>query len=281
MVNGNVDIIMNVQNESVETLEKSDGIKVFPKRLNRTEYIGFNTYDWCETPELQNPKVRQALNYAVDVNTIIETIMGGYGERVSNLWRSDYDGFDEKLSKYYSYDPEKAKKLLAEAGYADGFDLTLMTDVDNHAKAQEVTEAVGSYLEDIGINVKVKVLDDTTAYAIIVNGQSAKKCPGMFDWNWGTKPGLYESTLTGVLSSEGMSSYNKIEGYDELIEKLLAETTEKGRAPYIKEIQEMMVENPACLYLFRLYDIYAVSERIQWEPEAHYAMLVKEMKITK
>ncbi|MFR8518804.1 MAG: hypothetical protein ACLVC2_13090, partial [Emergencia timonensis] len=78
-----------------------------------------------------------------------------------------------------------------------------------------------------------------------------------------------------------MSSYNKIEGYDELIEKLLAETTEKGRAPYIKEIQEMMVENPACLYLFRLYDIYAVSERIQWEPEAHYAMLVKEMKITK
>ena len=123
MVNGNVDIIMNVQNESVETLEKSDGIKVFPKRLNRTEYIGFNTYDWCETPELQNPKVRQALNYAVDVDTIIETIMGGYGERVSNLWRSDYDGFDEKLSKYYSYDPEKAKKLLAEAGYADGFDL--------------------------------------------------------------------------------------------------------------------------------------------------------------
>lgn len=281
MVNGNVDIIMNVQNESVETLEKSDGIKVFPKKLNRTEYIGFNTYDWCETPELKDPKVRQALNYAVDVDTIIETVMGGYGERVSNLWRTDYDGFDEALSKYYSYDPEKAKKLLAEAGYADGFDLTLMTDVDNHAKAQEVTEAVGSYLEAIGIDVEVQVLDDTTAYAIIVNGQSAKKCPGMFDWNWGTKPGLYESTLTGVLSSEGMSSYNKIEGYDQLIEKLLAETTAEGRAPYIKEIQEMMVENPACLYLFRLYDIYAVSERVQWEPEDHYAMLASDMKIVK
>ena len=56
-----------------------------------------------------------------------------------------------------------------------------MTDVDNHAKAQEVTEAVGSYLKDIGINVEVKVLDDTTAYAIIVNGQKAEKCPGMFD----------------------------------------------------------------------------------------------------
>lgn len=281
MVNGNVDVIMNVQNESIETLEKSKDIKVFPKKLNRTEYMGFNTYDWCETPELKDPKVRQAINYAVDVDTIIEKIMGGYGERVSNLWRSDYDGFDKDLADYYSYDPKKAKKLLAEAGYADGFDMTLMTDVDNHAKAQEVTEAVGSYLKDIGINVEVKVLDDTTAYAIIVNGQKAEKCPGMFDWNWGTKPGLYESTLTGVLSSEGMSSYNKIEGYDELIDKLLAESTAKGRAPYIKEIQKLMVEDPACLYLFRLYDIYAVSDRIDWEPEDHYALLVSDMKIAK
>ncbi len=281
MVNGNVDIIMNVQNESVKTLEGSDGIKVFPKRMNRTEYIGFNTYDWCETPELQNPLVRQALNYAVDVDTIIETILGGYGERVSNLWRSDYDGFDEELSQYYTYDPEKAKELLAEAGYPNGFDVTLMTDVDNHAKAQEVTEAVGAYLTDIGLDVEVQVLDDTTAYAIIVNGQAAEKCPGMFDWNWGTKPGLYESTLTGVLSSGGMSSYNKIEGYDQLVEKLLAETTEEGRAPYIAEIQKKMVEDPAALYLFRLYDIYAVSGNIDWNPDEHYAMVVKEMKLAK
>lgn len=279
MVNGNVDIIMNVQNESVETLKNTDGIKVVAKKLNRTEYIGFNTYDWCETPELKDPLVRQALNYAVDVDTIIETILGGYGERVSNLWRSDYAGFDEELSQHFTYDPEKAKKLLAEAGYPDGFDVTLMTDVDNHAKAQEVTEAVGAYLTDIGLDVKVQVLDDTTAYAIIVNGQSAEKCPGMFDWNWGTKPGLYESTLTGVLSSEGMSSYNKVEGYDELVNKILTETTEEGRALYIQQIQEKMVEDPAALYLFRLYDIYAVSSRIDWNPDAHYAMVVKEMKI--
>ena len=103
----------------------------------------------------------------------------------------------------------------------------------------------------------------------------------MFDWNWGTKPGLYESTLTGVLSSEGMSSYNKIEGYDQLIEKLLAETTEEGRAPYIAEIQKKMVEDPAALYLFRLYDIYAVSGNIDWNPDEHYSMIVKEMKLAK
>ncbi len=281
MVNGNVDVIMNVQNESVATLEKSEGITVFPKKMNRTEYMGFNTYDWCETPELKNPLVRQAINYAVDVDTIIENIMGGYGERVSNLWRSDYDDFDEKLANYYSYDPEKAKSLLAEAGYPNGFTMTLMTDVDNHAKAQEVTEAVGAYLNDIGIKTEVQVLDDTTAYAIIVNGQNAKKCPGMFDWNWGSKPGLYESTLTGVLSSEGMSSYNKIDGYDELIEKLLGESTVEGRKPYIEELQKLMVEDPACLYLFRLYDIYAVSDRIEWNPEDFYALRAIDMRIAK
>lgn len=281
MVNGNVDVIMNVQNESVANLEKTDSITVFPKKMNRTEYMGFNTYDWCETPELQSPLVRQAINYAVDVDTIIENIMGGYGERVSNLWRSDYDEFDEELANYYTYDPEKAKELLAEAGYPDGFSMTLMTDVDNHAKAQEVTEAVGAYLNDVGIKTKVQVLDDTTAYAIIVNGQASKKCPGMFDWNWGSKPGLYESTLTGVLKSDGMSSYNKIDGYDALIDKLLAESTKEGRAPYVRELQKMMVEDPACLYLFRLYDIYAVSDRIAWNPDDFYCMRAIDMKIAK
>ena len=247
----------------------------------RDRYIGFNTYDWCETPALQNKLVRQALNYAVDVDAIIENIMGGYGERVSTIWRSDYAGFNEELAQRYTYDPDKARSLLEEAGYKDGFDVTLMTDTDNHAKAQEVTEAVGAYLTAIGLNVDVQVLDDTTAYAIIVNGQDAKQCPGLFDWNWGSKPGLYESTLTGVLSSEGISSYNRIPGYDELVNKIIAESTPEGREPYLAELQELLADDPPALYLFRLYDIYGVSSRVDWDPNSHYAMLVREMRIAK
>lgn len=281
MVNGTVDIIMNVQYENIEQLEAAGNLTVTPKKMNRTEYIGFNTFDWCETPELKDPLVRQALNYAVDVEAILEHIMGGYGERVSSLWRSDYAEYDEELNASFSYDPEKAKELLAEAGYADGFEVTLMTDVDNHAKAQEVTEAVGAYLEAIGLTVNVQVLDDTAAYAIIVNGQAAQQCPGLFDWNWGSKPGLYESTLTGVLASDGMSSYNGISAYDELIDAILAETTEEGRAPYLQQLQQLMIDDPAAIYLFRLYDIYAVSNRIDWNPIEHYTMLVREMKIAK
>lgn len=281
MINGTVDIIMNVQYESTEMLQNANNISVVPKKMNRIEYIAYNTYDWAGCPALQNKLVRQALNYAVDVQAIIDNIMGGFGERASTLWRSDYDGYDETLANAFTYDPEKAKALLAEAGYPDGFDLVLMTDVDNHAKAQEVTEAVGAYLTAIGINVEVQVLDDTTAYAIIVNGQEAKQCPPMFDWNWGAKPNLYESTLTGVLHSTGMSSYNLVEGYDAIIDSLLAETTKEGRAPYIQQIQQLMVDDPACLYLFRLYDIYAVNNRIDWNPLDHYAMLVSEMSIAK
>ena len=281
MINGTVDIIMNVQYESTEMLQNAGNISVVPKKMNRIEYIAYNTYDWAGCPALQNKLVRQALNYAVDVQAIIDNIMGGFGERVSTLWRSDYDGYDKTLANAFTYDPEKAKALLAEAGYPDGFDLVLMTDVDNHAKAQEVTEAVGAYLTAIGINVEVQVLDDTTAYAIIVNGQEAKQCPPMFDWNWGGKPNLYESTLTGVLHSTGMSSYNVVEGYDAIIDSLLAETTKEGRAPYIQQIQQLMVDDPACLYLFRLYDIYAVNNRIDWNPLDHYGMLVSEMSIAK
>lgn len=263
----------------------SSGMGASVTRLTRSAMLDVMRQDYITTARAKGAAETKVIIkhglHAVDVQAIIDNIMGGYGERASTLWRSDYDGYDEALANTFTYDPEKAKAMLAEAGYPNGFDLVLMTDVDNHAKAQEVTEAVGAYLTAIGINVKVQVLDDTTAYAIIVNGQEAKQCPPMFDWNWGGKPNLYESTLTGVLHSGGMSSYNVVEGYDAIIDALLAETTKEGRAPYIQQLQQLMVDDPACLYLFRLYDIYAVNNRIDWNPINHYAMLVSEMSIAK
>lgn len=279
MVNGSVDIIMNIRHEDVDMLEKTGIVNIMPYQTAQMEYIGFNTLDWSETPELQNQKVRQALNYAVDVDAIIESILGGHAERISTLWRPDFSGYDEEFDGYYTYDPEKAAALLAEAGYPDGFAVTLMTDVGNHEKAQEVTEAVGAYLTAIGLDVTVQAYDSTTAYAIIVYGQDAKQCPGLFDWYWTSKPGLYESTLTGVFGEGGISSFNGIPGYEELIQKIMNESTEEGRAEYLKEFQRLMVEDPACLYLFRLDQLYAVNSRIDWNPADHYNMKVAEMKL--
>ena len=199
-------------------LEASGSIRMENKPTRRVEYIGFNTTEWTPNPELYDVRVRQALNYAIDREAIIQSIMGGYGEILTSIWRKDFPDYDDSIEGY-TYDPEKAKELLAEAGYADGFDITLLTTDANHAKAGEVCQAVAAYLGAVGINCTVEIYDDATSRSIVINGQAQQLCPGMFDWNWASKPGLSDSTLTGVIRSDGMTSYNCLEGYDELIDR--------------------------------------------------------------
>ena len=216
MLNGNVDILYDVNYEYIDMLEASGSIRMENKPTRRVEYIGFNTTEWTPNPELYDVRVRQALNYAIDREAIIQSIMGGYGEILTSIWRKDFPDYDDSIEGY-TYDPEKAKELLAEAGYADGFDITLLTTDANHAKAGEVCQAVAAYLGAVGINCTVEIYDDATSRSIVINGQAQQLCPGMFDWNWASKPGLSDSTLTGVIRSDGMTSYNCLEGYDELI----------------------------------------------------------------
>ena len=278
MLNGNVDILYDVNYEYIDMLEASGSIRMENKPTHRVEYIGFNTTEWTPNPELYDVRVRQALNYAIDREAIIQSIMGGYGEILTSIWRKDFPDYDDSIEGY-TYDPEKAKELLAEAGYADGFDITLLTTDANHAKAGEVCQAVAAYLGAVGINCTVEIYDDATSRSIVINGQAQQLCPGMFDWNWASKPGLSDSTLTGVIRSDGMTSYNCLEGYDELIDEILACTTMEEKAPLHQELQQMLIDNPPFLYLFQLGSIYAISSRVDWSASGTQYILAKEMKV--
>jgi peptide/nickel transport system substrate-binding protein len=81
--------------------------------------------DGVVTPALADPKVRQALNYAIDRETMLQVVRDGRGEITSQVWGVDTLGYDESLDDYYAHDPEKAEELLAEAGYPDGLELVL------------------------------------------------------------------------------------------------------------------------------------------------------------
>ncbi|MCS4275216.1 peptide/nickel transport system substrate-binding protein [Mycetocola sp. BIGb0189] len=76
-------------------------------------------------PALGDARVRQALNYAIDRDIMLKQIRQGLGVTTSQMFGTDTLGYDKSLDNYYTHDPKKAKELLAEAGYANGFDLTL------------------------------------------------------------------------------------------------------------------------------------------------------------
>lgn len=102
---------------------------------------------------LSDPRVRQALNYAIDREAIAEGLVGRFGTPSSELLTSD--GFDPELSEHYPYDPQKAKELLAEAGYADGFTFRLASPAFAGNLGTPVAQAMAKYLDEVGVTMEV------------------------------------------------------------------------------------------------------------------------------
>ena len=279
LLNGTIDIALDVNFEYLDMLKESKNVTTQSRMERRVLYIGYNTLDWCETPELKDARVRQALNYAVDVDAIIESIMGGYGTRIESVWRHDFPGYSEGLVDGYEYNPAKAKELLAEAGYPDGFDVTIQVNTMSSAKYSEIAQAVAYYLGEVGVKAELVNLDTASARSITINGQDQEKVTGMFTWSWASKPGLCDSWMTGIMMSTGMTSYNAIEGYDELCSEILALTDADAKIPLYEELQKKLVEDPPYLYLFQLNSIYAMSSRLDWDVNTNCYILAFDMAV--
>lgn len=119
-------------------------------------------------PALGNPKVRQALNYAFDRDTISKTADLGYSVPTTQMFNTNSSAFDESLNSIYSYDPAKAKQLLADAGYPNGFEITIPDFAGKYAEAQA---GLVQSLSDIGITVKLDNMPSDQIFSAILAGK--------------------------------------------------------------------------------------------------------------
>lgn len=137
------------------------------KKLRKTDYAfdfqGLLLFDRAgvHTPALREPKVRQALNYALDRTTMLDKIRQGRGEVTDQVFGPETKGYDKSLDTHYPHDPAKAKTLLAEAGYPKGFTLKLprVSAIVSDALASSIQADLGA----IGIKVTWEQLEGTTA----------------------------------------------------------------------------------------------------------------------
>lgn len=114
-------------------------------------------------PPFNNVKVRQAINYAIDRYAIVDQILEGRGTVVPSFPYGPWEGAVPDIEPY-PYDPEKAKQLLADAGYTDGFECELETTSGQFMKDVEIAETIQAYLAEVGITVRLKVSEMTTMY---------------------------------------------------------------------------------------------------------------------
>lgn len=230
LVSGQVDI--GYGNGSNFAAAESSDLEIFSQPQNAN---GISLYDieGVNVPALASVEVRQALNYAVDNQSIIDTVFQGQGIASSlGFTPGSGPGYDESLLDYYEYDPEKAKSLLAEAGYGDGFSFEAVT----LPKDQPMAEAVAGYLDAVGVTMNLVVrAPGETANTDIGKYDAAAAALGLAD-SFATPPNLW----LGPVSANNQRGYEDpdIRGlYDQAVD-----TVGQEQVDLMNEIAEVSVE---------------------------------------
>jgi len=159
---GEADVVVRVPPIDVPRLKARGDIHVAIVPSTRVIYIGMNT----QHPILKDVRVRQALNYAVNKQAIVEVLLQGYAGILDSPLTPQY--FAYKSIGQYSYDPELAKKLLQEAGYPTGFKVTLFTPRGRYLMDFRIAEAVQAYLARVGITAEIKTMEWATYISTVL-----------------------------------------------------------------------------------------------------------------
>ncbi len=210
-----------------------------------------------EQPALADPKVRQALNHAVDVPTITATLLAGTTSPLLSIVNPPNNNPDLAA---FAYDPEKAKALLAEAGFPDGFPLTIQwsTRFDG---GKEVSEVVGSYLEAVGIQPTFEAVE-LAAFRASLGSASLK---GIYFQGWAAliNPSVELVILTcgHVDNSSGYCNPD----YDKLVIEASQTLDDTARKSLEFQAQAIIWNDAPWLYLWRLPSFFGISKKLAYD----------------
>ncbi len=251
---GNAGLARSVPVDQVEAV-RSAGAEVRAEPISGSAWIRIPT----DVAPFSDARVRQALNHAVDVDAIIEALLGGNGQRLASFFVPNGLGYDPDLAPY-SYDPDRARALLAESGYANGFATTLAYTSDER---QEVVAAVAGQLAEVGVRAELQAVEKATFNQTWTDPQAA---PLRFV-TW--RPLFDPYTLLSLLiSNRGVLSRHDNPDAQPLIDAGASEPDDARRAQVYQDLGRVLRDEPAAIYLYNLTALYGVVDEMTtiWSP---------------
>ena len=256
---GGVDIVRNVSADLVPELKTHPLAYISSTPILRVHYIEFD----MRSAPFDKKLVRQAANYAIDKQTIIQKLMGGLGKQAATTVQPMAFGFDSEV-KPYPYDPKKAKALLAQAGYPNGVDITLHSAF---VEFRPVFEALSQMLTEVGIRTNPKMWDPGPAYNKFL--QTEGKATNGYYGSWGNYSvfdadavlhPLYHTEPGGWIGKW----YTRVEGLDKLIDEGRSTVDQPKRKRTYSQIQQLIREEAPAIFLWTQYDTLAISKKVQY-----------------
>ncbi len=274
-----VDIVNGVPVTLFDRVKSMKHIEVISQAARRAIYMGIGNKP--NTP-FADIRVRKAIAHAINEKEIIEKIMRGQATMANQIPDVPTVGYDPSI-KRYDYDPVLARKLLAEAGYADGFEITVAGPNDRYINDEKICEAVAKYLAKIGLKVKLDVKPKSIFFDELTGKKHSFYLIGWFDGSFDFGRSA-EKLLHTPDKDKGMGTYNGAEYSNPDIDaRIIASSSiiDRGeREKALQEINRMSVEDVAWIPLHYQQDIFAVvkGKGIKFTPRSDRWIVVKEIK---
>lgn len=239
---GEIDMTIAVDAADVQNVEANSDLLALQKTSVAVEYLGLN----CEKEPFNNPLVREAISYAIDKQSIIDVVLEGRGTVANSVININIPGWSQDI-KGADLDPEKAKALLAEAGYENGFATTLFTSGDVRNREAQLIQA---QLKEIGIEVDIQ-LYEWGAFLDAINAGDHD----MFLSSWSNATMDPDASTFPLFHSKnfgatGNRSFYNNPDVDAMIEAAQAESDNTKRMDLYKQIQEKLNEDAPWVPIF-------------------------------
>jgi peptide/nickel transport system substrate-binding protein len=219
--------------------------------------------------------VRQAANYSVDAPAIIKNIFDGIGYPINGPVGANVIGADPAL-KRYPYDPQKAKQLLAQAGFSNGCDIQLYYSAGRYPKDKEVCQVVAAQMVKGGFNVEL--ISQEWALFWDKQGVNGGKLPFYYIGRGSLTDAdtLYDQYFrTGTTKR---TNYSNPE-LDKIVEEQQKTPDQKKRIALLRRAGKMIMEEATFIPLYNLADIYGLARNLIWKMRPDEKVLGWDMKI--
>jgi len=253
---GGVDLIhSNLPAQDYDRLAQNPNLAVYRVRGPSSHMAGFN----MSMQPFSDKRVRQAMNYAIDKKAMVDALFFGYANPARGPMSPSIVGFDPSLPESYPYNPEKARELLKEAGYANGFSCKIYTDP--RTERRNVVEFLQMNLAEVGIKVEIELLEWSVFLA-----QTSKGVEGLYIlavFGTGDADGaMHPRYYSPYIGSSNRQQWNN-PALDKLLEEGRAELDQQKAAAIYKTIQAMVVEEAPELFLVVAEELAASHKNVK------------------
>ncbi|MGF1626497.1 MAG: ABC transporter substrate-binding protein [Alphaproteobacteria bacterium] len=266
LLSGQYDLITNLQPEFVDQVPNAAHVSGLELPIVILSAISGPT---------QDVRVRQALNYAVDKEVLAEHLFEGYAQ-VSHgqLLAPSYFGYNPDVAGY-SYDPDRARALLEEAG-AVGVEIELIGTSGRWLKDRELVEVIAGFWTQVGVTPVVRIFEFNEYLNRLFDRQTRGDAIFVVSSNELMDA---DRPFSAYYSMNGIGASNQDEEMAAMIDAARTETDEAAREALYHQIVQHAFDQAYFLWLLNIEDVYGISERLVWTPRVDAKLLVSEMAV--